>query len=54
MLGDMKALKASLVGGGGELDALVVKLRDRPRAVLNVIEKSDFHAYPSLTLARKG
>src|SRR5262249_57114020 len=43
MLGDMQAIKAGLVGGGGEFNPLVEKLRDRPCAVLNVVEKSDFH-----------
>jgi hypothetical protein len=43
VLGDMQAIKAGFVGGGGEFNPLVEKLRDRPCAILNVIEKSDFH-----------
>ena len=43
VLGDMQAIKAGSVGGGGEFNPLVEKLCDRPCAILNVIEKSDFH-----------
>ena len=48
MLGDVQAIEAGRIGRGGKLNALVVELRDRSLAVLNVVEKSDFHAIPSL------
>ena len=53
VLGDMQAIKAGFVGGGGEFNPLIEKLRDRPCAILNVIEKSDFHAIPPSPSARK-
>jgi hypothetical protein len=43
MLGDMQAIEAGLVGGAGEFDAFVVKLRYRPLAGFDMVEKSNFH-----------
>jgi hypothetical protein len=43
VLGDMQAIEAGPVGGAGEFDALVVKLRYRPLAGFDMVEKSNFH-----------
>ncbi len=43
MLGDVQAIDAGLVGGGGEFQALVERGGDRTVRALDVIEDSDFH-----------
>ena len=43
MLGDVQAIDAGLVGGGGEFQALVERGRDRTVRALDVIEDSDLH-----------
>ena len=45
VLGDMQAIDAGLVGGGGEFEALVERLRDRAiGGALDMIEDTDFHS----------
>ena len=43
MLGQMQAIEAGLVGGLDEGQPLVEQLRERPLAVLDVVEQSNFH-----------
>ena len=46
VLGDVQAVDAGLVGGGGEFEALVERLRDRAiGGALDVIEDTDFHLF---------
>ena len=54
MLGDMQAIDAGRVGGFGELQPLVEQRRQRPFAILDVIEKSDFHGASSLCIPACG
>jgi hypothetical protein len=49
----MQAIEAGRIRRGGKFNALIVEPRDRSCAVLNMIEKSDFHAIPSLAPAPK-
>jgi hypothetical protein len=46
VLGEMQAIEARGVRLLDELQPLVEQLRDRPLAVLDVVEKSDFHGTP--------
>ena len=50
MLGDMQAIEAGLVGGLDEVQPLVEQRRERPLAVLDVVEQSDFHFSSSLPI----
>ena len=43
VLGDVQAIDAGLVGGGGEFQALVERGGDRAIRALDMIEDSDFH-----------
>ena len=43
VLGDMQAIDAGRVGGFGETQPLVEQRGQRPFAIFDVIEKSDFH-----------
>ena len=43
MFGDVQAIEAGGVGRFGEAQPLVEQGRQRPFAVFDVIEKSDFH-----------
>ena len=44
MLGDMQAIDAGFVGGGGEGEPLVEQCRKRAVRALHMIEQPDFHA----------
>src|SRR3979411_1718903 len=50
VLGDVQAVDAGRLGGGGELQALVEELRERALAPLDVVEKSDFHGSPDVLM----
>ena len=43
MFRHVEAINASLIGGLDESEPLVEQRRKRPLAVLDVVEKSDFH-----------
>ena len=43
MLGKVQAIEAGRIGRCGELQAFVEQRRQRPRAILDVVEQSDFH-----------
>ena len=50
VLGDVQAIDAGLIGGGGEFEALVERLRDRAiGGALDMIEDTDFHFWPALS-----
>jgi len=50
MLGDVQTVEARLVGDLDEGKTLIEELRHRPLCVLDMIEKSNLHGYPLLTL----
>ena len=43
VLGDVQAVDAGVVGRRGEVEALVEQCRERALAVLDMVEKSNFH-----------
>ena len=52
VLGEMQAIEAGFVGGLDEFQPLVEQLRERPLAVLDVVEQSDFHFSSSFPILR--
>jgi hypothetical protein len=53
VLGDMQAIHAGRVSGGGKCQPLVERGGDRAIRAFDVIEKSDFHAVLCLKWSRK-
>jgi hypothetical protein len=46
VLGDMQAVEAGRVGRNREFYSLIIELGDRSGPILDMVEKSDFHAIP--------